>query len=506
MAPGEQGANSYDVVPYRSRPFRQTHPDHLAAVATLFGMKPDPITRCRVLELGCASGGNLVPMALALPGSDFVGVDLSARQIADGQRLVDDLVLENVALKHLDLLDVGPEFGCFDYILCHGVYSWVSPPVQNRILEICAEHLAPQGVAYISYNTYPGWHLSGMIRDMICYHARRFTRPEDRARQARALLRFLAESAAPSASASSKLLQEELALFGRVEDSDLEHDYLEECNEPVYFHQFVARAEEHGLQYLAESEVHSMAAWRFPARVAEVVTGLASNHIEMEQFLDFVRIRKFRQTLLCHAAVKPERKVGPEKLTDLSIASALAPETTEPDLGPDTSVAFRGPRGPGASTGDPLLKACLLHLGERWPQAVPFAALVDAGRARLGSAHDPSVHGASATEDLGKNLLQLYSANLVELHARPLPLVRDVPAYPVASRLARHQAAHRSLVTNLRHETVSLGPRHLSVLRLLDGSSDRTTLLTRVALRGTSSAELERCLGHLASAGLLCVG
>jgi hypothetical protein len=278
-----------------------------------------------------------------------------------------------------------------------------------------------------------------MIRDMICFHARRFTRPEERTRQARALLRFLTETAAPAESAYSKLLQEGLELFGRVEDSYVEHEYLEEFNEPVYFHQFVERAEAHGLQYLAESEVHSMAAWRLPAKVAEVVTGLASNHIETEQLIDFVRNRKFRQTLLCHGAVRPERKIGPEKLTDLSVASALEPEAPDPDLGPDRTGAFRAPRGPGASTSDPLLKACLLHQGERWPQAVPFGALVDAGRARLGSAHGPAARGAGAVETLGKSVLQLYSANLVELHAGPLPLVRDVPCtrWPARSRATR---------------------------------------------------------------------
>jgi tRNA G46 methylase TrmB len=117
---GEPASNSYDAVPYSSYPFPQTNPAHLGAVATLFGMKPAPIDRCRVLELGCASGGNLIPMALTLPASRFVGVDLSARQIADGQKLVGELALDNTDLRHLNILDVGQDFGCFDYIVCHG--------------------------------------------------------------------------------------------------------------------------------------------------------------------------------------------------------------------------------------------------------------------------------------------------------------------------------------------------------------------------------------------------
>src|SRR5439155_909713 len=67
----------YDEVPYESRAFTETHPDRLATVATLFGLKPPPVEKCRVLELGCADGTNLIPMAIGLPEGTFVGVDLS---------------------------------------------------------------------------------------------------------------------------------------------------------------------------------------------------------------------------------------------------------------------------------------------------------------------------------------------------------------------------------------------------------------------------------------------
>ena len=104
-------------------PFLQTHPDQLAAVATLFGMRPQPPDRCRVLELGCAGGGNLIPMALALPESRFLGIDLSRRQISTGQALVRKLGLRNIGLQPLSVLDLDSRFGRFDYIICHGIYS-----------------------------------------------------------------------------------------------------------------------------------------------------------------------------------------------------------------------------------------------------------------------------------------------------------------------------------------------------------------------------------------------
>src|SRR5947208_3557543 len=128
---------SYEEVPYDSKPLYPTHPDCLATVATLMGMKPAPVQRCRVLELGCASGGNLIPMAEALPDSAFVGVDLSERQIADGRAAVAELGLGNVELRHLSITDVPADWGPFDYVVCHGVYSWVPEHVRERILAVC---------------------------------------------------------------------------------------------------------------------------------------------------------------------------------------------------------------------------------------------------------------------------------------------------------------------------------------------------------------------------------
>lgn len=486
FATGRTAASSYDDCPYESHPYRLTHPDHVAAVATVFGMTPAPIERCRVLELGCAGGGNLIPVAASFPGSRFVGIDLSARQVADGQKVVSALGLGNIELRPLSILEVDRDFGQFDYIICHGVFSWVPRAVQDKILEICSRNLAPQGVAFVSYNTYPGWHMSGTIRDMLCYHARRFTEPQDRATQARALLNFLVESVGNQQAAYGSLLKEGLEVFRRVNDSYLLHEYLEEVNEPLYFHQFVERAQASGLQYLAEAEVHTMVAGRFGAEVAGMVEKLSSDCIEMEQFLDFLRNRKFRQTLLCHRDVALQRKVGPARLWRLCVASALKPVSPGPDVSSPTAEEFRNPLGRTASSTDPALKAALVHLVDQWPQAVPFTDLIEAVRARLGPAA-PS-NAVVDSESLGRCLLQLYSANLVELHARRLPLVRDIANRPKASPLARHQASIGPVVTNQRHELISLNDLDRQVLLLLDGSRNRFALLEALTNRMANGA------------------
>ena len=179
------------------------------------------------------------------PDSHIVGVDLSARQIADGTKAVEELGLQNIELKHASITDVDESYGQFDYIICHGVYSWVPAAVQDKILDIIAKQMSPNGVAYISYNTYPGWHMRGMIRDMMRYHSGRFNTPQLRTQQARALLDFLSQSVKQDGSAYSLLLKQELETLKHQADHYLYHEHLEENNEPLYFHQFASRAQTH---------------------------------------------------------------------------------------------------------------------------------------------------------------------------------------------------------------------------------------------------------------------
>jgi methyltransferase-like protein len=479
---------SYDVVPYESFPFAQTHPDRLATVARLFGMAPPPVDRCRVLELGCASGGNLLPMALTLPDSTFVGIDLSARQVEDGHKMVTTLGLKNLQLQHRSILDVDEHFGRFDYLLCHGVYSWVPNPVQDKILEICAQHLAPNGVAYVSYNTYPGWHMNGMLRDMMVYHARRYRQPEDRVNQARALLDFLAQATSKQSNAFGTLLKEGLEAINRGRSSYLLHEYLEEVNDPIYFYQFVERATAHGLQYLGEAQIGAMLASNFPPEVAKTLHQLSSDLIEMEQFMDFVRGRKFRQTLLCHQNVALRRQLTPQALTGLFVAAQVQPASAKPDLTSNAVEQFQSPTGLTSSTGNPLIKAALVCLGEAWPSGLSFEALVAAARGRLARQKEADRTTLAAdTQALGANLLHLHVSNVVELHVHQPAVVTTVSERPAVSRLTRLQAEAGLWVTNLRHELVRLNEFERHLLRHLDGTRDRPALrevLKELAMKG----------------------
>ncbi len=506
---------SYDQVPYPGLSYAYSHPDRLATVATLLGMTPAPVEDCRILELGCATGGNLIPMAYGLPESTFLGIDASARQIGQAVGTASKLGLNNVTFEHLDILDIGPDLGQFDYIIAHGVYSWVPPKVQDKLLHVCQQNLAPNGVAYVSYNTYPGWHMLGAVREMMRYHTRQASEPETRAGQARAFLNFLADSVPLENTPHGQFLH---AYVGYVrdrlmpkQDGHLLHDELSEINIPLYFYQFAERAASHGLRYLGEAQFRTMLATNFPAKVAQALRHLASNTIGLEQYMDFLRNRTFRQTLLCHQGIPLSGRLKPERLSEFYAASSALPESRPPDVQTVSIETFRAPNQAVLTTDHPVTKAAMLCLTEVWPQAMSFDALLDAARARLnGVQPDPEADA----QILGANLLQAYgySDSLVELHVHAPRFALEAGPRPLASPVARLQVRRAEQITNLRHERVKLDPINTRLLPHLDGNRDRKSLLKLLKSLLTQGSmgvnkplvkTLDTRLGQLARAALL---
>jgi methyltransferase-like protein/SAM-dependent methyltransferase len=529
----------YDQVPYPSLSYSQSHPDRLATLATLLGLRPAPVQRCRVLELGCAVGGNLIPMAYGLPESEFLGIDASARQIAEAQETVAALGLQNITFRHLDILDVDAGLGRFDYIIAHGVFSWVPPAVQEKILEICKQHLAPRGVGYVSYNTYPGWHMLNMVRDMMLYHIRDVTDAQERTDRARAFLAFLIEATPGEDSAYRSFLEAYVKMLeGKLDeaatrvDALLLHDELAEINEPFYFCQFAERATRHGLQYLGEAQFSQMMATTLPRQVREALGEMARSVVDLEQYLDFLRNRTLRQTLLCHDDVALDRTLTPALVATFYVASRARPVTDHPDIHSVSVVKFRGHDGALLSTDHPATKAAMLCLAEVWPRAIAFDELLSAARARLQEMAPGSDSGAGDrgldAQVLGTNLLTAYgySDSLAELHVYAPPATLHAGERPVASPVARVQAQSGNRVVNLRHERVRLDPFDRYLLPNLDGRRDRPMLLdlllagpvadgvltvkkngqaapNRAQLRDLLAEELEKRLGWLARAALL---
>ncbi len=479
----ETASTTYDQIPYPSYCFPQTHPDRLAAVATLLGLTPAPVERCRVLELGSAAGSNLIPMAEALPDSRFVGVDLSQRQVDEGRKAIAELGLNNIELRHQSILDVRAGAETYDFIICHGVYSWVPPEVQERILAICRQSLDANGVAYVSYNTLPGWHMRGMIRDMMLYHGQRFPDPRQKVAQARGLLDFLVSSINMEQNPYGQYLRSELELIRRQPDSYLLHDHLEEHNTPLYFHQFVERAAAHRLRYLADTELSTMEFSHFPKQVGQVLQRIGSDLVQVEQYLDFLRNRTFRQTLLCHTEREVKYRLDPAILTPFFVGSAVRPISPQPNLRGSTQEQFQAPSGASAISIHPIVKAAMVVLSEEWPQMVSFPQLCSRARAKLQEGAVPDA-AASAEDErvLGQALLQFYTtaSGLVEFRLRPLRMTTQAGSQPLVRPLARWQARSAWQVTNLRHEPITLNAFAREVLLRLDGQCPRSNLVRQL--------------------------
>lgn len=478
---------SYDEIPYPSLSYSQTHPDRLATLAHLLGMEPAPVETCRLLALGCAGGGNIIPMAYALPNSEFVGIDISERQIEHGQEVISALTLENIQLEARDITTITSEYGEFDYIIAHGVYSWTPPDVRDHLLRVCKENLAPNGVAYVSYNTFPGWHMMSIIRDAMLYHTRTINEPNERATQARAMIDFLAEFVSTEnepygnfLTSYVEFLRDELKGRAGRGDAFLLHDELETINEPIYFHQFVEHAEEHNLQYLVEAEFPSVFPENFSPEVRQALSQVADDLIEVEQYMDFLRNRMFRQTLLCHDTIDVQRSLSPERVRDLYIASWADPVSDEPNIRGDTVEQFRSPDGAVLSTDHPVSKAAVVYLNEIYPRAVPFDDLLTAARERVDARKEDLPQDAYV---LAANMLRAfgYSTQLAELHSFvPAALAPEPGERPTASTIARIQARDDVFVTTLWHQRLRLDDFERSLIQLLDGAHDEPALVAEM--------------------------
>jgi methyltransferase-like protein/ubiquinone/menaquinone biosynthesis C-methylase UbiE len=459
-------AASYDEVPYDSKPLFSTHPDCLGTAGRLRGLSAAPASNCRVLELGCATGGNLIPMAYALPGSRFVGIDLSPAQIAAGESLCRKVGLTNIALHAASIADLDASWGQFDYIICHGVFSWVPPAIRDKILWICRHLLAPAGVAYISYNTYPGWHMKNIVRDLMRYQAARFDDPQTKIQQARSILTFMARASAGLDNPISRLLSGQAESLADDADYYLYHEHLEDSNQPFYFHEFVAQARGAGLEYLGEAWHHTQLD-NLPADVQETLQAISRDLIDLEQYVDIINSRTFRRTLLCHAEVPIEQTPDPSVLDTMHLSALARPAASQPDVCSDAPEKFLMDDGTSATTNIPLCKAALLELFQHWPATLPFTELCAAAAARVGPGAPPP---AAARQLLAAFLIRGYVAQVTAVHSEPFSFTRRVSDRPRASRLARIVSAERPNVPNLRHRLIVLSPLDRHIVPWADGS------------------------------------
>jgi methyltransferase-like protein/protein-L-isoaspartate O-methyltransferase len=464
----------YDRVPYPGLAFLQTHPDRLAVMGTLFGMNPVPVEHCRVLEIASGDGSNLIPMAYGLAGSEFVGIDLAAKPVAVAQIRIRRLGLQNIRIQQMDLMEIGPEFGKFDYIIAHGVYAWVPKSAQEKILAICRANLSANGVAFVSYNTNPAGHVREVLREMMRFHERRTSEGANPVKAGREFLEVILE-ATDSRSPWKALFRDELKLMFNRDEKVAYHDDLAECFLPLSFGDFAERAQGCGLQFLSEAHFNDVLEPELDREALGALSQLAAGDlVAHQQYLDFARYRRFRQTLLCHAELRLRREEVVSRVRKLLVASPLRSRATQPD----GTVEFSNIRGAGTiTTNNPVLVAALQQLEKIWPRAERFEELVSAMRTRV-----PETEQTEAVKGLAQAMLELAGSTLADLRTSDLPLAAGVSEKPAASMLARLMVEEGGLVTTLLHTHVHIEDEQgRRFLQLLDGTRDRQALSEAIA-------------------------
>jgi len=489
---------AYDEVHYPTVAYEQTHPDRLATIATILGMRPAPVERCRVLELACGDGANLISMAHGLPGSEFVGLDIASREIGAGARMIADLGLRNIRLAVVDLMEFRADGAPFDFIIAHGLYSWAPTPVRDRVLAIFEENLAPNGVAYLSYNAYPGCHIRDVARRMMMYHVRSIPDPQVKIEQGRALLQFLAGSKDEPLDVYRTILAGEHKMAVTRSDGGFYHDDLNPFNQPFYLHEVLEQAAKRNLQFLGEADFSEMHPKGFTPEVQHVLQQMDDDPVMREQYLDFLTGRCFRSTLLCRGEVPLDHQARASTLRGFHASFEGGPILAASDIASTDSATFQNRKGNSIQTDHPILKAALSRLSGCWPRALRFEDLLPSrDLARGESAVDRDAEEGAA--QLCVLLLSCYAAGVVELHSWAPPLATEISERPVASPLARYQCEHEKRLTTLWHRALDLDTdlaRQLVVL--LDGTRTHSALaeaLTALVQSGkTRLVEGEKCL------------
>jgi SAM-dependent methyltransferase len=457
----------YADVSYAGQSNALSHPDRMAVAATLFGLSPPDIATCRVLELGCSAGANLLPMAETLPGAEFVGCDLSPHAIAAARETAAEAGIRNVAFVEGDLSALPDALGEFDYVIAHGVYSWVPAPVRDAMFALAARRLRSNGVMFVSYNVYPGCHVRQAVWETLRRHIERVDRAQERLDRARELAAALAEPG-PTQNKTDALLREEFKRVSQVSDSALFHDDLAEPNDPVYFREFVAHAARHGLKFLAEAQSGAVAAGVSPS-IQRLLAGV--DRLEREQYLDFAYLRRFRQSLLCRTESATGFALEPGRLASMRVAASPALLRAVAS-GKPLIEAGRTDAPAGAEA--ELVRALLEWLAAIAPEPVSMPEI----GARL-AWNDSSDASARSLEAIVADAW-LNGSLLLLLH--PHPLVALAGARPLVSPLCRWQAAHGVRITNLRHETMQVhDPGALRLLTLLDGNRTRSEIIAAMS-------------------------
>jgi SAM-dependent methyltransferase len=360
--------NPYDEVPYPSMPIDWSAPERLALASLLHGGPRPSLDRYRVLELGCGDGGNLLPLAYYRRHASFVGVDGSRAALGLAHARAAELGLgpERLQLIHADFADIAAHVeGMFDFILAHGILSWIPDPLRDGLLAFCGQRLRPGGLLYLNYNARPGWNVRGMVRELLLAETAMAGPLPARARRAQELAGQLAAGLqAGDDHPYSRLMERE---FSFVRDSHMgyiAHEFLAEHNQAYWRRTFLALAAGHGLSYVADADFNYPSG-RVSPDLPSQLAALGVAAMPVDDTVDLLSYRQLHSPIFTRAPWAP-RPPADDALGDLLMAACLDPLPPIPDKPP----TFRHPGGLEVEAKDEAMRAALERLRTAWPRAI----------------------------------------------------------------------------------------------------------------------------------------
>jgi len=308
------------------------------------------------------------------------------------------------------------------------------------------------------------------------YHTRQFSEAEEKVGKGISFLAFLCENSTDK-EIYQPILEKEFERHMRHETADIFHDDFAESYQPFYFHEFVAQLEKHDLQFLSESEITAMSMHSFSKDVQEMVPSFESI-VEREQYLDFLRGRVFRQTLVCHKKIELNREIQPSILNEFFISSPVRPLGENPDLINRKVEKFVGRKEAGVEIDHPLTKAALFHLGKIWANAVHFPELLEKARQILETEGFTSDDWETHINTTTAVLWQIYySTGLIELYVNQPQVLTEAGEKPNVNKLARWQTKHGQNISTLLGMSIKIEDEiSLHLIELMDGTRNRAEL------------------------------
>lgn len=452
-----------------------TFPDHLALCTIWHNGRHSPLHRFHLTELGCGDGANLLPIAFYHPDSTFIGIDNAESELSRASEGARQIGLQNIQFVQPDVRDLEPaEFAPCDYIIAHGLYSWVSDDTRESILQFCQNCLSPTGLAYISYNAQPGWASRGLVRDILL-RSRTVQQAaiEDKANKAMEVASQLLDTLPSRDYAYAALLADELQ---RVRDGKpfyVFHEYLEEFNEGFWLRDFVEHARQNDLNYVCDAQF-SQWEGQIPKELRLTLSQAGLDPIEQEETADLLCNRYFHASILCRSDAPREPRSHQEMFEHVYIASSLCAESDPFDLTEGVVELFIGAHDQEITLDVSITKAAVVLLAAQWPAGMQLKTLFQKA-AKLLIEHGCEVLDKAQTQ-LVEEMITLFEVGAINLRLKEPNFNMTTSEYPKIHALARYEIGHSEALTTPYHLPLTLNMQMLEVARVMDGSKSKNEI------------------------------